>query len=118
MTSSDDKRDDPNDDKKPREARVTINKEFESFDDFIREYVTNISKTGAFVKRADPLPIGTEVNLKFTVIMDDLETIEGVGKVVRIQHDPPGMGVVFTKVSQYSQHMLERLLTKRGDSDA
>jgi|SRR3954463_4735442 Tfp pilus assembly protein PilZ len=100
---------------KRREKRATINKEFESFDDFIREYVTNISKTGAFVKRTDPLPIGTEVNLKFTVIMDDIETIEGVGKVVRVQDDPPGMGVVFTKISQYSQHLLERLLTKGSE---
>ncbi|HEX7477801.1 MAG TPA: PilZ domain-containing protein [Polyangiales bacterium] len=117
--SSDSEQDsgDQGSEQKRREARVTINKEFESFDDFIREYVTNISKTGAFVKRADPLPVGTEVNLKFTVIMDDLETIEGVGKVVRIQDDPPGMGVVFTKVSQYSQHLLERLLTKHGDSE-
>jgi Tfp pilus assembly protein PilZ len=98
---------------KPRETRVTINKDFESFDEFIREYVTNISKTGAFVKRESPLPIGTEVNLKFTVIVDGVETIEGVGKVVRVQHDPPGMGVVFTSISQYSQHLLERMLTQR-----
>jgi hypothetical protein len=28
-----------------------------------------------------------------------------------VQDDPPGMGVVFTEVSQYSQHLLERLLT-------
>jgi hypothetical protein len=95
-------------------TRVTINKDFESFDELIREYVTNISATGAFVKRADPLPIGTEVNLKFTVIMDDIETIEGVGKVVRVQDDPPGMGVVFTKISHYSQHLLERLLVKNN----
>jgi hypothetical protein len=97
---------------KPRETRVTINKDFESFDEFIREYVTNISKTGAFVKRASPLPVGTEVDLKFTVIVDSVETIEGVGKVVRVQHDPPGMGVVFTSISQYSQHLLERMLTQ------
>jgi hypothetical protein len=32
--------------------------------------------------------------------------------VVRVQHDPPGMGVIFTKVSQYSQNLLERLLTR------
>jgi hypothetical protein len=99
---------------KPRETRVTINKDFESFDEFIREYVTNISKTGAFVKRASPLPVGTEVNLKFTVIVDSVETIEGVGKVVRVQHDPPGMGVVFTSISQYSQHLLERMLTQQS----
>ena len=98
---------------KRRDARVTINKDFESVDEFIREYVTNISKTGAFVKSSELLPVGTEIDLKFTVIMDEVETVEGVGKVVRVQHDPPGMGVVFTRVSQYSQHLLERLLTGR-----
>lgn len=96
---------------KQREARLTLNKEFESFDAFVREYVTNVSKTGAFVLREDPLPVGTEVNLRFTVIMDGVETVEGVGKVVRVQQDPPGMGVVFTQISQYSQHLIERLLT-------
>jgi hypothetical protein len=104
------------DGRKPRETRLTINKDFESFDEFIREYVTNISKTGAFVKREIPLPIGTEVNLKFTVIMDDVETIEGVGKVVRVQLDPPGMGVVFTSISGYSQTLLERLLTQPSNN--
>ena len=91
--------------------RVTINKEFESFDAFIQEYVTNISRSGVFVKSKQPLPIGTRVNLKFTVIMDDIETIEGIGEVVRVQTDPSGMGVVFVELSQYSQHLIERLLT-------
>lgn len=101
--------------------RVTINKEFESFDAFIHEYVTNISRTGVFVKSKDPLPVGTRVNLCFTVFMDDMETIEGVGQVVRVEDDPPGMGVVFTKLSQYSQHLIDRLLTAQpspgGSSD-
>lgn len=102
--------DDANKDSR-REERVTINKEFESFDSFVDEYVTNVSRTGAFIRRDDLLSVGTEVNLRFTVIMDDLETIEGVGRVVRVQEEPRGVGVVFTKVSQYSQHLLERLLT-------
>ena len=100
--------------RKRRENRLTINKEFGSFEAFIEEYVTNISRSGAFVKTADPPAVGTEINLKFTVIMDDIETIEGVGKVVRVQHDPPGMGVVFTRISHHSQHLLERLLTARS----
>ena len=37
------------DDKRGQE-RITINKEFESFDAFIQEYITNISKTGVFVR--------------------------------------------------------------------
>ncbi|MEM9074891.1 MAG: PilZ domain-containing protein [Myxococcota bacterium] len=101
-----------------REERVTINKEFESFDAFIHEYVTNISRTGAFVKSKEPLPVGTRVDLKFTVIMDEIETIEGVGEVVRVQKDPPGMGVVFRELSQYSQHLLARLLTARPEEES
>ena len=106
------------DGEKRQEERVTINKEFESFDAFIHEYVTNISRTGVFVKSKTPLDIGTRVNLKFTVIMDDIETIEGVGEVVRVQDDPPGMGVVFTELSQYSQHLIERLLTVPHSADS
>jgi len=100
-----------------KNERVTINKEFDSFDQFIQEYVTNISESGAFIKTQDPLPIGSEVNLRFTVIMDDIETIEGVGKVVRVQTDPPGMGVVFKHLSSYSQALIGKLLTG-GASDS
>ena len=96
------------------DERVTINKEFESFDAFIQEYVTNISRTGVFIKSQQPLPIGTRVNLRFTVIMDDIETIEGVGEVVRVHEDPPGMGVVFTELSSYSKGLIEKLLTMQA----
>jgi len=97
--------------RKGRDERVTINKEFESYDAFINEYVTNISRTGAFVRSKSPLSVGTKVNLRFTVIMDDIETIEGVGEVVRVHDDPPGMGVVFTELSSYSKGLIDRLLT-------
>ncbi|MFO0555084.1 MAG: PilZ domain-containing protein [Polyangiaceae bacterium] len=102
-------------DESRREERVTINKEFESYDAFINEYVTNISRSGAFVRSKAPLPVGTRVNLRFTVIMDDIETIEGEGEVVRVHDDPPGMGVVFTELSSYSKGLIDRLLTlQRG----
>ena len=100
------------DDKRATE-RVTINKEFESFDAFIQEYVTNISRTGVFIKSSTPLAIGTLVNLHFTVIMDDIETIEGVGEVVRVESEPAGMGVVFRELSTYSKGLIDKLLTQR-----
>jgi Tfp pilus assembly protein PilZ len=95
------------------EPRLTINKEFDSFDQFIQEYVTNISRTGVFIKTKEPLPIGTTVNLRFTVIMDDIESVEGEGEVVRVETDPPGMGVVFRKLSGYSEGLIEKLLTQK-----
>jgi len=103
-----------NDKDQRREERITINKEFESFDAFINEYVTNISRTGVFIRSKTPLPIGTTVNLRFTVIMDDIESIEGTGKVVRVEEDPAGMGVVFTHLTSYSQKLIEKLLTQTG----
>lgn len=99
-------------DKREGGDRVTINKEFNSFDAFIQEYVTNISRSGVFVKSSTPLAIGTQVNLRFTVIMDGIETIEGVGEVVRTESD--GMGVVFRELSAYSQTLLARLLTQKA----
>lgn len=97
------------------EQRLTINKEFDSFDQFIQEYVTNISQTGVFIKTKTPLAIGTKVDLRFTVIMDDIETIEGLGEVVRVQDDPPGMGVVFRELSSYSQDLIGKLLVQRSN---
>jgi hypothetical protein len=101
------------DDDKRSNGRLTINKEFESFDAFIQEYVTNISRTGVFIKSASPLKVGTPVNLCFTVIMDNIETIEGVGEVVRVEKEPPGMGVVFRELSGYSKDLIDKLLTQR-----
>ena len=98
------------------EIRRTINHEFSSVDEFIDEYVMNISRSGVFVRSEDPLPIGTKVNLKFTVIMEELETIEGIGQVVRQVRGPgtsTGMGVVFTEMSQISRELIERILVRR-----
>ena len=97
------------DDKRDNE-RGTINKEFESFDTFIQEYVTNISRSGVFIRAQKPLPVGTRVNLHFTVIMEDIETIEGEGEVVRLEKD--GMGVVFKELSAYSKGLIDKLLTR------
>ena len=101
-----------------KQERVTINKEFESYDAFIQEYVTNISRSGVFVRSKNPLAVGTRVNLHFTVIMEDIETIEGVGEVVRVHDDPSGMGVVFTELSSYSKGLIDKLLTLQRRQDA
>jgi Tfp pilus assembly protein PilZ len=98
---------------KRKSTRVTINKRFDSFDQFVHEYVTNVSGNGVFIKSDTPLSIGTEISLKFTVVLDQIETIEGTGIVVRVEHDPPGMGVVFKELDGYSRELVERLLVAK-----
>jgi uncharacterized protein (TIGR02266 family) len=96
-------------------ARKTINHEFASVDAFIAEYVTNISRSGVFIRSDEPLPIGTRVNLRFTVIHDELETIEGLGEVVRTvdKGRNKGMGVVFVELNEVSKALIERILVRR-----
>ena len=65
-----------------QQERVTVNHEFQTIADFISEYVSDISRTGIFIRSDDPLPIGTRVDLRFSIIVDDFETIEGIGEVV------------------------------------
>ena len=98
------------------EERVTVNKEFGNFDAFIQEYIMNISRSGVFIRSKNPLPVGTEVNLNFTIVMDDIETVEGIGEVVRVEANPSGMGVVFTELTAYSKVVIERLLTRKPGS--
>lgn len=93
-----------------RADRVTLNKQFDSFEQFVTEYVTDLSGEGAFIRTDSPLPVGTEVNLKFSVLLDQVEHVQGVGVVMRVGTNPPGMGVVFKKLETYSERLIERLL--------
>jgi uncharacterized protein (TIGR02266 family) len=96
----------------PRDPRIAINHEFQSVEQFIREYVSNISRSGVFIRSDDPLPVGTRVRLCFSVIVEEIETVEGVGEVVRLNDNPSGMGVVFVQLTSVSRNLIERILTR------
>ncbi len=102
----------------PRADRLPVNEEFATIEVYLSEYVTNVSRTGAFIRSKDPLPVGTRVNLKFAILGDEVEIIEGVGEVVRVQKpDEPGgqgMGVIFRRLSEPSIKLLDRLCLASG----
>jgi uncharacterized protein (TIGR02266 family) len=97
--------------------RVRVNREFDTMEEFIAEYVSDISRTGVFIRSDDPLPKGTRVDLRFTVVDEDMETIEGIGEVTRVVppggDKAPGMGVVFVELTSASERLVHRLLTRR-----
>lgn len=96
--------------------RIQVNREFSSIDAFLSEYVTNISQKGVFVRTSTPLSVGTKVNLRFSIILDEVESLEGIGEVIRTVREPPeeaGMGVVFTELTSFSEQIIQRMLTRR-----
>jgi uncharacterized protein (TIGR02266 family) len=95
-----------------RPKRVDINVEFDSIDRFINEYVSNISRSGAFIRTRDPWPVGTRLRLRFTIMAEDPEILEGVGEVVRVSDRPRGMGVAFVELTEHSHQLIAKLLTR------
>ena len=92
-----------------RTQRVPVNHEFGAVEQFITEYVSDLSATGAFIRSKNPLPTGTRVNLKFTVFASEIETLEGIGEVVRVSQQPLGMGVAFTQLTPHSKQVIRHL---------
>ena len=64
-----------------------------------------MSRTGAFIRSKDPLPVGTRVNVRFSIPLREIEIAEGVAEVIRVQTSPPGMGVVFRRLSESSARL-------------
>lgn len=96
-----------------RHERQRINKDFESFQAFASDFVTNISQSGIFILSKSPLAIGTKVDLRFTVVMEEIEVIEGTGEVVRVTDQ--GMGIEFRELTRPSQGVLARLMAMRQE---
>jgi uncharacterized protein (TIGR02266 family) len=91
--------------------RIAINQEFGPIEDYIAEYVSNISQGGVFIASKNPLPVGTRVTLQFSVILDDIRTVEGEGEVVRVETGPQevGMGVAFTRLTAESKELIDEI---------
>lgn len=88
--------------------RYSVNREFGSIEEFVAEYVTDVSGGGIFIRSKHPLPVGTWVNLRFTLLLNEIEVIEGVGEVVHVTPDGPdkGMGVAFRQLSPEARDVI------------
>lgn len=100
-----------------RHLRVEVNREFDCIEEYIAEYVSNISQGGVFIRSKNPLSLGTRVELRFTIIEEDLRIVEGEGEVVRVELDEGsmGMGVAFTRLSAQSKSLIDRILSRATD---
>lgn len=100
-------------DERRNQVRVSVNEEFSSIDGFLSEYVSNLSRGGIFLRCEEVLPLGTEVDLHFTILVEDMETIQGRGEVVHHGHGgPPGLGIRFLELSPSSQAIIEDLYAR------
>lgn len=98
------------DDRRRLDARIRVNQDFEPFDGIIDAYVTDLSRSGAFVRTRAAMAVGARVDLYFTVLHPEMACVEGVGEVVRVQDNPAGVGVVFVSLTPSSLEVIDRVL--------
>jgi PilZ domain-containing protein len=93
-----------------RGERVPINSEFSRMP--APMFVSDLSEGGVFVHTNQRVPIGSEVTVRFTVLLDDPVLIEAKGRVVRHQVDPAGIGIAFTQLSPDMALRIDDVLTR------
>ena len=81
------------DQERRRSERVAVNSPFADMPS--TTYISDLSEGGVFIHTRRRVPIGTIVDLHFTVVLEDPFVLGGTGEVVRHSNKPPGMGIRF-----------------------
>jgi hypothetical protein len=74
--------------------------------------VSDLSETGCCVHIAERLPIGSVIELRFTVFPEEPILFEGRGRVVRYSDDPPGMGVEFVELDDSARDVVRKIMLR------
>jgi uncharacterized protein (TIGR02266 family) len=87
--------------------------EFRTPGAFLVAYSTNLSKGGMFVETASPLPIGSEVTLRFTIPGESTMEVHGVVAWVQAWaagDKPQGMGIRFEQLDERHGAVIDRIV--------
>ena len=97
-----------------------INISFKKASDFFKAYIANLGEGGLFVNTTKNLPVGSLLDLEFS-LPDSDHAITTKGKVVWIRPQdmstekmPPGMGIQFIDMNPNDNELLKNYLAKFG----
>jgi hypothetical protein len=95
------------------DRRFAINHAYANLSDGVDQYVSDLSRTGAFVRMRQPLQVGANVNLVLSIAhRGRIEIIEARGHVVRAEREGErcGVGVEFVGMQDEMFYRLDHLL--------
>ncbi|MER2566190.1 MAG: TIGR02266 family protein [Myxococcaceae bacterium] len=99
-------------------VRMQAQVDFESDDNFFNGFSSNISDGGLFIATVNVLPLGTNVDVGFTLPTGERIECKGVVRWVREIDDRnpdshPGMGVQFVDLEERSATAIEQFIQQR-----
>lgn len=101
---------------------LLIQYRFDTFEDFISEYASDLSEGGMFIKNEEgegQHEEGQLVYLQFS-LKDGTRLIEGLGKIARINRPGsphPGLGVEFLNFDEDSKALIEAIVRERAEDE-
>ena len=113
------------DEKSPQDRRkyplvplsLLIQYRFDTLEDFLAEYSTDISMGGMFIRTDQPREVGSLIYLQF-YLRDGAKLIEGLGRVVRVAEPDAdnagyGMGIEFVNFDSESMKLIEQIVDQQ-----
>lgn len=106
------------------QTQLQLNLVYNDFQDLVAE-TENISEGGIYVKTNSPLPLGTEVRLKISLVHVDIAYVQAEGVVIHINKPDdsgadkemsPGMGIKFTSLDPKSAKFIKEYIRKRENA--
>ena len=100
-----------------RHPRVEINSEFLDVDTGTTPHAQNLSLRGVFLRTDADLPLGAELQVRFSVVVDDFVVISARGRVVHRSVSPRGVGVEFLELRPEMRAELNRVIRLKDVRD-
>jgi len=110
--------------KKRKYLRIPINKKVSVVLHGVEHelYTETLSERGVFIRKRDPFPIGSHVEI--VLPLDEGEPIRLQGEVIHVKGlfgeamtTPPGMGIEFRKISKTNSKMLRNFIKRQIGED-
>ena len=101
-------------DRRDERIALALEVEFRNAAAFLVAYSTNLSKGGMFVETEEPLPVGTEVAMRFAVPGEPAIDVIGVVAWVQMwktEQQPRGMGVRFDHLEARHGEAIDRIVS-------
>jgi uncharacterized protein (TIGR02266 family) len=116
LTDRPDRPDRQENDRRDERIALALEVEFRNVGAFLVAYSTNLSKGGMFVEMEDPLPVGTEIAMRFAVPGAGEPPIDVIGVVTWVQAwrtelQPRGMGVRFDHLEARHGEAIDRIVS-------
>lgn len=95
-----------------RAHRVPMNTASSTDDPSSTTPVTDLSESGVFVCTTDRPAIGSTIELRFQVFVEEPVAFRARGRVVRLGDDPPGVGVTFVDLDEAGRDVIRKILLR------